>query len=71
MGTVITRTLESTLATPEVSQYMHTCTVHTKVLLCPPPVKVDPDLPWSIIADTGIFLIVETIESTTHCIVEL
>jgi hypothetical protein len=33
----------------------------TEILLRPPSVEVDPDLPGSIVADTGILLIVETV----------
>ena len=43
----------------------------TKIFLCPSPVEVDPDLPRSIVADAGILLIVKTIKSSTHSIVQL
>ena len=34
---------------------------YTKIFLCPSPVEVDPDLPRSIVANTGILLVVEAI----------
>ena len=43
----------------------------TEIFLRPSPVKVDPDLPRSIVANAGILLVVKTIKSSTHSIVQL
>ena len=51
-----------------IAHYVH---AHTKVFLGPSPVEVDPNLPWSIVAYTRVLLIMETIKSSTHSIVQL
>ena len=50
---------------------MKTVPLHTKVFLGPSPVEVDPDLPRSIVADTGGLLIMKAIKNSTHSIVQL
>lgn len=43
----------------------------TKLFLAPVPVQVDPQLPPNIVFHTGIFLIMQSVQSTTNNSVNL
>ena len=43
----------------------------TKVLLTATAMEVDPDLPGAVVANTRILLIVKSVQSSTHCVVQL
>ena len=46
-------------------------TTPTKILLVPASVQVYPDFPGPIIADTGILLVMESIQRSNHSIIQL
>ena len=60
-------------------RYMYVYSAHsllatlprTEVLLCPSSVEVHPQLARAVVSDAWVLLVVESVQSTAHRIVEL